>query len=729
MKGWSGDDALKTEASLADSVALPVTRAAFRWALAPGPLSVLLIAMIHVLTFYRHYAGVSLFPWDFVCGYHAGAFSYFRDLYFGSFQQWEPHGSMGYPTALALQNSSYYWPLMLLTALGVPYTHHVAAAVQSLHVLFAGFGMLALLSSRQVGCLTATLGAVAFMFSAAFFSNAQHTDIVRGAAYVPWLFLGLSPALLIKGRWHMVWPTILLAGFLAGSYPGIVIAAVYSLSLCYLFALARLPNWNERSIALRNAFLVALASSLIVLPKYLPLVAYPGEFALIPPGDHTRLLPVHILLFFFGFESQNLPADVTMRSMFLPPLALTTLFFITPKVLRRNMDLIAAALFSLAIAISSPVSDALKGVLPGAPSSRFFLSDYRSFIHCALIVLSITSLQEVFDRKVSHLGVRIGLWAASASVLTGIAFYVLETRDVLSGVLGIVLAFIWGAVIAYGPRDRCQKPLVTLAVLAVFAGSSAFWQEHSRVWTHLKFDEYSRASWGFDFNHFYEQPRKLHSAYLIVPHSLAERPKRQGYPDYLSFGISGLYTGSYVDLAHDVGLRLNRILGLLEAKRQDANLDRFVMDSSAWFVVPPDRLEDPAEIDRCLRVDCESSAVDVEMKSFSGASATYSIIAEHAFALVENEVYFRGWQGWLVHPETPGSKPLRIEAREAAYGLRGWLLPPGVYELHTEFRLPFRRIAHAGSATGILVMLSFLLIPSPWKRRPESVPRAYPNQY
>lgn len=684
----------------------------------PATVSLAVLLLVNVVVFYRHYAGIAVFPWDFIGGYHAGAYSYFRELYFGHLQEWEPHGTLGYPTALALQGSSYYWPFLLLTGLGVPYTHQVAASVQALHVLLGSVGMLALLRSRGVGWAVATLGAVAFMLSGGFFSNAQHVDIVRGGAYLPWLFLVFSPRLIIARRWMMPVGVLVLAGFLAGAYPGIVVAAAYALFLYFTVGLLSLRQWQERLIALRNALLVGLAAVLLVMPKYLPLAALGDELALIPPGDRARLGPVHLFMLFFGFRSEGLPHDLTIRSLFLSPLIVLALVFATRQSLKANLDFLGVGLLACALAIASPLSDVLIRVLPGTAMSRLFLSDYRPLIHIALIVLSCGALETARRQAVASLRRRLVLAIGGLLLLTLVAYMVLESADVLAGITGLALTAVWGAFIAYRDNLRQGGPLAAAAVVVVVVGSWAFWDQYRVVWVMKGFPEYARSHWQFDFEDFYEQPRRRGEAYLRLPESLARRPERQHFATVHEFGIGGLYTGSYVDLAHDSGLRLRRNLLLLDAKSKDATLDRFVMSPSAWVVVAPDELGDPARIGACLAGGCDPRPVTIHLKGFTRGGGRYAVEAEEPFALLENELYFPGWAGHLRQGDAPRAGAVPLQAREGAYGFRGWVLPAGSYELETYYALPYRTPSFAAAGLGALLLLSFAWVPRSRERAP-----------
>src|SRR5690606_22591021 len=100
-----------------------------------GSLPVAVLAIVNVLMFLPHYMGRMTFPWDFLAGYHASSFGWYKAGSLLAPPVWLPWSDMGYPAFLALQSGAWYLPLALLDALGVDYSIHVATAVQCAHVL------------------------------------------------------------------------------------------------------------------------------------------------------------------------------------------------------------------------------------------------------------------------------------------------------------------------------------------------------------------------------------------------------------------------------------------------------------------------------------------------------------------------------------------------------------------------------------------------------------------
>ncbi len=145
------------------------------------------------MVFWRHYFAGYGFPWDFVGSYYAAAAYWTEAVRHGGVPMWMPFQSMGYPFLLNLQTGLHYPPMWIFPLLGIPYTLPAAVVLQCLHVFAGALGMYvfarALLRSRR----EAFLAAFVFQLFGGFYSNAEHVDIVRSFAMLPWLFWAAAP--------------------------------------------------------------------------------------------------------------------------------------------------------------------------------------------------------------------------------------------------------------------------------------------------------------------------------------------------------------------------------------------------------------------------------------------------------------------------------------------------------------------------------------------------------
>ena len=92
-------------------------------------------------------------------------------------------------------------------------------------------------------------------------------------------------------------------------------------------------------------------------------------------------------------------------------------------------------------------------------------------------------------------------------------------------------------------------------------------------------------------------------------------------------------------------------------------------------------------------------------ESFGIDWARYRVDSDQPFLLVENEVYFPGWE---LRREGGGAAPQPQPALRVNENLRGWILPAGRYTFETRFRLRGFRLFAAVSAAAWVAWLTWL---------------------
>ena len=187
-------------------------------------VSVLVIVVFFV--FKGYFLGQTAPPWDFYGDYYTQAFSWW-DL--GSFfypTTYLPYLISGYPSHLGLQVSSYYLPVGFVAEF-FEYSLENAAKLQATTILFGVLGVYVLARKQNFKKLTSVLIGMTFLFSAGFFSNASHIDIVRAWAFFPWLLIVLIPTASIN-RWKLFGASLLWFQFFVGAYPGNIASFAYA---------------------------------------------------------------------------------------------------------------------------------------------------------------------------------------------------------------------------------------------------------------------------------------------------------------------------------------------------------------------------------------------------------------------------------------------------------------------------------------------------------------------
>jgi hypothetical protein len=190
-----------------------------------------LLLLQNVAIFWQHYFNNFGFPMDFKA-YYAHTVFWITSISNGIFPQWIPYQSMGYPLAINAQSDLYYPVFWIFALLHIPYTLHAAVIVQVIHVLFGSIGMFLLLNLIFRSPRYAFVGAVAFQFFGGFYSNAEHSDIIRAFALTPWLFyvfkLNMDDPKVTRRLFFIPIIVYLLA---TGAYPGNFISCLFIISV------------------------------------------------------------------------------------------------------------------------------------------------------------------------------------------------------------------------------------------------------------------------------------------------------------------------------------------------------------------------------------------------------------------------------------------------------------------------------------------------------------------
>ncbi|MBL9108783.1 MAG: hypothetical protein JNM74_05915, partial [Myxococcales bacterium] len=206
----------------------------------PGALVTLTLA--NVVTFWSHYRGDAQFPWDFPMSYYGFVAYWTTAVSHGVLPEWMPFQEMGYPFFANLQTGITYPPLWFFPLSGVVYTMHAAVIFQVLHVLWGAIGAYALGRSRFSPIAALLLG-MSYHFFGGFYGNAQHPDIVRAFAWLPWLLLSVQilPGQTKLALRNLAIPLVVMC-VVTGSYPGNVASHLLVAGVTVLGALLGTPR-------------------------------------------------------------------------------------------------------------------------------------------------------------------------------------------------------------------------------------------------------------------------------------------------------------------------------------------------------------------------------------------------------------------------------------------------------------------------------------------------------
>lgn len=675
----------------------------------------LVLAALNYATFQAHYSGELIFPWDFLGGYHFQSFGWFSQGSWLYPPTWFPWSGIGFPSALAVQAGGWYLPLGVLGALNVPYTFNVAAIVQVLHVLAGAVGCYLLLRRLGLEPAFALLGAVGFHFSAAFYTNQQHIDIVRAYALFPWLLWCLHPATLQRAVLMPALAALVLFQFLVSAYPGNIVTAVYACAAYFgILLLARESGRDRRNYFLAATVAVMAGAALSAL-KWLPFFAAAPLLETGTIAEASPFSPDYLLTLALRYDRDWFEADLTMRSLYLPLAVWFGAFFI------RRLDTVvkvglAFAALALICGMALTTLDPTDRLLPGLNLSRFPLSDWRMVLHPALAMLGCAGWKTLVDGGLTPTATSIRLLLATC-LAAGACLYALHMgytpADLRPAAPYLVIGILTALTLSTAANRRIKampRTLLPLAVIAILVPAAA----HDG-WRH---QQSQSAPWAFEWNdqmetHFFGAPIK--ALYAAIGHEApTRRPERfvvgedtqevlqnQNYTGYNRCW----YAHTYCLLGYN-NIRLSTPHNAIQAGLRDSDtgaaLLAFLRKPSQLLLAPHAEAPGDAVLPSAPEHWHESlPGVTVEYVQYAPHRVRYRISTPTALRVTENEMW---WPGWTYQACSSEGCSEVTETGHTDLYLRSWTLPPGDWSVTLSY-------AQAGSkASRIIAGLGLALL-------------------
>jgi len=369
-------------------------------------LGVLLLVLIvlggeNIYILYRHYFNGVVFPDDFLLTYYAVPYYWIEALKQGKSISWIPYQGMGYPLFMNMQSGEFYPPLIFFAWFQQTYTLYSAVILQGLHILLGALG--ATICARLVGArwLEALLAGVFYQCFGGFYSNAQHPDIVRSFAFLPWL---LGP---VFARWRpfsgllkfsIVSLPVWVYAQWTGGYAGGTLAVLMVMGI--ICSVRMICDRTNSSIAI-SIFIGFVAGSLAAAMLILPAAMFAGEVDRYrEPGsiayDYMNLRDA--FSFVFPTNNEFFDHDPSMRSMFIgiPAFAMILMAF------RRYGEEIKWLSITVGVALlmaTGPLHQLIIKILPIFGLSRFVMADYRGIICLSLILICTSMLRNLSGER------------------------------------------------------------------------------------------------------------------------------------------------------------------------------------------------------------------------------------------------------------------------------------------------------------------------------------------
>lgn len=611
--------------------------------------SLLTLIVVNVITFHNHYLGEATFPWDFLGGYHFQTYGWYANGSILNPPDWFPWGGIGFPSALAVQSGAWYLPISILDLLGIEYSIHVATSVQCFSVLFGSIGLYLLLRLFDCSSAIAVLGAICFHFSAGFFSNQQHVDIIRGYALLPWLLVSIHPVF-SKIKYSIPVASILIFQFLVATYPGIIVSSFYICAMVVIYYLIITPS----KLSIKN-YLVYISTALALgislsLLKWLPFFSEYSAIASLGNNIVSPFSSEHLLTLVLPYDVEFLSGDVTMRSLFVPIIAIWGIFFIK-KI--DDLFLIGFLITSIVIVISVLTTLGLLQYLPGGTISRFPLSDWRGHFHIGILLMAASGWGALLR---SELGIKQIVFRTSLFILVSLlvilcAVSVGYPNDMVSEfVLRIsMILLLPGLILLCNFRSFTGIKTPALIVIFILIASTDgffFHKEQNRVW-HMSWNEETEKAF-FDIN--FDEIKTIED-------EISRRPERlvigSDIPSVIANSLSPLYNKCWYEKSYCLlgynnlkySIPHNTIISFLaENTERSKKLLEFLSRPSQLLIIPHKDSFDLLSIPEGLSFIVPAMIANGKPLVYSSEKIVYELTLNEDSKIIENELWWDGWK-------------------------------------------------------------------------------------
>jgi hypothetical protein len=690
--------------------AAPGVRAA-RWAIRNGrwlrpTTAVLVVAVLTVAVFWDYLRGTSAPQWDFYSHYTTEGWAWWRDGSLLHQPQWMPYAWGGYPALLDVQNGSWYLPTGIAIAIGGPYTVQMAATVSMFTVGFGALGVYALLRSWRVRFVPALFGLVVWFFSAGFTANAEHPDISRAYAWLPWIFLVIGAAWRWDRWWN--WPVaglVLWQGLLA-IYPGILVALVY-VGAAYVVTTQVVLRPRLRAYLL-PLVVTGVGAALMTLLRYLPFYLVRGGGS--PSGaDTSTFSPDLFGTFLFPYGSDALPNDISMRSFFLPAAVFVLVPFAAWTARRVRPVAVATAVAVVFCFPFWPWHDLLRH-LPGMSLSRFTMSDYKPFLLLGLTVLAVSGLQRLLRSDGAAARGTVVRWGA-VGVVVALAVVLATSPDFpREGVLP-QLAFLFLAAAVLGLLVAARAVRVALAAMLVVlaAGSGA-----TGAWSTLPTWQTDRltlevANYGSTVSSLVAEGER--EAALPAPvrrpaRAVPDAPVAESTDADAARWNTSFYTEQPAVLGY-VNLKGTPTFERIEDALFDGSTAARSEALDFWgapgmLVRAGDGTPAPAVIAGCSTGTSCGTGLAVAPTEYGTGDLRYRVQAASATRVLANEAWYPGWT--VRACSTAGDACRTIPTRTSALGAVSFTVPAGHWDVALQYRMPGVHASYVAFLAGVLLI-------------------------
>lgn len=548
---------------------------------------------------------------------------------------------------------------------------------------------------------SALVGGVIFQFFGGFYSNSEHVDIVRAFAFAPWILYVFT--LDVCDQSYLTRRIVLIPLFVyliaTGGYPGNLLSYTFIVgiyfSLQLIDGLAQGSNRIGTSVLAVSVVLFTLLGFGMAMLHLGPIWLYRdqfiryAEFQLLPRFNlGVEQLPGLFL------SNKTLPGEISMTSTYVTLPALLFASFVPLSKLRQYWVLLTVGTISFLMAGGSGsfLWQFISTLIAPLQVSRFPSSDYRVFIAIPLILFCCLGLQALVQKALTTkaLFARIGI--VGGGVLLGTtSSYQMQGNEVLAtvavaGATLLLVMIFW--------KDRPDfSGMILLSVIVLISLDALRVLPDMPTWREPAINSYfSTRGWP------YETGGNLVVSSIFARH-LKSRPSR-------SMSVDGFFGVGYVDGRYLIDDTPSVLLQAYRIVVSNKHYHEYMLMEWTPLLLDPDLAKEGAEkvflpeselTDRLKNIS-PSTEGSVEQIDYDINNVIYSVSLKKARLVVENELYFPGWEARLIFPD----RETQLHALVVNQVFRAWLLPAGNYSFEAHFHFPqfwiFQTISFAALA-------------------------------
>jgi hypothetical protein len=651
-----------------------------------------ILTLQNIIFFFKHYFQGYAIPWDFCQTYHAIPYHWIELVKLHIDTSWIPFAGMGYPLFMNLQSGFFYPFFWWFVIFNQSYTFHAAVIMEGIHVLFGGIGAAICARLLGLGWRHALLTGVLYQGFGGFYSNAEHPDIVRSYALIPWIS---SP---VFASWNQLKQSRLLKTSIsalpffiycawAGGYPGVTIASFFILGI---IVLTRLYFDDNKKVGI--TILLACAAGTLLAAIFLAPVAMQvseiSRASSIQNINFDYLLPSDIFSLIYSVDNYYFGHDISMRSLSvgLPAIALLLIGLINLNWRIWNKWVFFSGILALLMSTGLLHGIVIKLLSP-IGFSRFTLADYKGFIALAIILLAVSTLPSIENtkRKDNY------IWAVVLLLFLWIGNQLLSINKLGWFSEGTQLFFVLiSTIIVFGPLRR-KKPrwvLPLIIIITLFDWGRIHWE--TPVFAMKEGQAYCEAASNRVAN------KKLLDNRLANTNECRQSRVNNPGGDFAHYSWRGYYSGEYMMQDYSGPMKFNRQQKIL------ANTGLTDFAALPWHMVII-----PNEV-KYNTIDFQSAIVaNVKCISYGTTEIHHVVDVPIPSLAIENEIYWLGWQAKLINlnnNEHEFIKPIDVN------GFRGWYLPAGKYEMVETYETPYKKSSLSLAILGGLIWLSVLYV-------------------